>query len=885
MPLPINFLPDVKSKLDDAALVAKLRNDKKKSKLSSNNILDLLEKIRQDIADHLEYKKDKFEFVTDPKRLEEYIDNANKFGKIAIDTETTGLNPMVVDIVGFSMYFPGETAIYVPINHEDYLTGNRLVNQMTKDQIAPILKKLTALIIWHNAPFDIRIFKHTMGVKLTCWWDTQSAACIIDENESHKLKDLHSKYISHVSEQTFAEYFKNIKYQLVPIELAYMYAANDAIDTWELYDFQYNQQGLNEQSDMWWLFRNIEIPMVEVIIELEDNGVYVDMNKLNEFKTEYHGKLDKALEECYEEIAKIQGKIDTYVLDHPETKLKQPINIGSASQLAILFYDVLGVKPFKDKKARAMDEDVMDMLSKTYPLAAKITDYRKAQKITSTYVDNIYEIVHTDGRVHTGFNSNGAVTGRMSSREPLNLQNIPARGPGKKLRQMYAGQTVYRDIVIRQDNAYICDRCEEVQLNDGSWIWAELLTQNDILSNGEIVKDVIVKDFKVLVGVRDDIDGILNARTVYIIQGSDYSAQEPRLLSQLCADEGMLQAYRDGKDLYVEIAAISFHRPYKMCLEHFPKGAPIKQDKEGHWWYAKLKTGDDDTIQNFEDFGKYLEDTFDPDLYDYDKIADGENDKFDEGKEFRGQAKKILLGIMYGRGEKSIAEQLGCEVDEARDIKNSVYDAFPRIKPFEDESKKMVREKGYVTTLWGRRRRLPEYNLPTNEVYYIYKDKDGKEIRREDLTIVNPKRAAEVKTEFLQVSWKKRAEWLENLEEKEGIIFIDNSSRIAKAGRQIINSRVQGSAADMSKLALVKIYMDEELRARKVKLIIPVHDEILVETPLRYAEYVRHRFAEDMMTAARPTLTIPVSCDVESSERWYGEQIDLNEKLKGLPVA
>lgn len=885
MPLPINFLPDVKSKLDDAALVAKLRNDKKKSKLSSNNILDLLEKIRQDIADHLEYKKDKFEFVTDPKRLEEYIDNANKFGKIAIDTETTGLNPMVVDIVGFSMYFPGETAIYVPINHEDYLTGNRLVNQMTKDQIAPILKKLTALIIWHNAPFDIRIFKHTMGVKLTCWWDTQSAACIIDENESHKLKDLHSKYISHVSEQTFAEYFKNIKYQLVPIELAYMYAANDAIDTWELYDFQYNQQGLNEQSDMWWLFRNIEIPMVEVIIELEDNGVYVDMNKLNEFKTEYHGKLDKALEECYEEIAKIQGKIDTYVLDHPETKLKQPINIGSASQLAILFYDVLGVKPFKDKKARAMDEDVMDMLSKTYPLAAKITDYRKAQKITSTYVDNIYEIVHTDGRVHTGFNSNGAVTGRMSSREPLNLQNIPARGPGKKLRQMYAGQTVYRNVVIRQDNAYICDRCEEVQLNDGSWIWAELLTQNDILSNGEIVKDVIVKDFKVLVGVRDDIDGILNARTVYIIQGSDYSAQEPRLLSQLCADEGMLQAYRDGKDLYVEIAAISFHRPYKMCLEHFPKGAPIKQDKDGHWWYAKLKTGDDDTIQNFEDFGKYLEDTFDPDLYDYDKIADGENDKFDEGKEFRGQAKKILLGIMYGRGEKSIAEQLGCEVDEARDIKNSVYDAFPRIKPFEDESKKMVREKGYVTTLWGRRRRLPEYNLPTNEVYYIYKDKDGKEIRREDLTIVNPKRAAEVKTEFLQVSWKKRAEWLENLEEKEGIIFIDNSSRIAKAGRQIINSRVQGSAADMSKLALVKIYMDEELRARKVKLIIPVHDEILVETPLRYAEYVRHRFAEDMMTAARPTLTIPVSCDVESSERWYGEQIDLNEKLKGLPVA
>ena len=137
---------------------------------------------------------------------------------------------------------------------------------------------------------------------------------------------------------------------------------------------------------------------------------------------------------------------------------------------------------------------------------------------------------------------------------------------------------------------------------------------------------------------------MIRARTRHIIQGSDYSAQEPRLLSQLCADEGMLQAYRDGKDLYVEIAAISFHRPYKKCLEHFPKGAPIKQDNEGHWVYALLKDGTEDDINDFTDLHKYLDDDFDPELYDYDKLADGENDTFAEGKEYRGQAKKILLG-------------------------------------------------------------------------------------------------------------------------------------------------------------------------------------------------------------------------------------------------
>ena len=112
-PLPIKFLPDAKSKLDDAELLKKLRNEKKKSTLSADNILDIIEKIRQDIAEHLEHKKHLFEVVTDPARLEEYVAKANSFGKLAIDTETTGLNPLVVDIIGFSMYFPGEKAIYV----------------------------------------------------------------------------------------------------------------------------------------------------------------------------------------------------------------------------------------------------------------------------------------------------------------------------------------------------------------------------------------------------------------------------------------------------------------------------------------------------------------------------------------------------------------------------------------------------------------------------------------------------------------------------------------------------------------------------------------------------------------------------------------------------
>lgn len=136
---------------------------------------------------------------------------------------------------------------------------------------------------------------------------------------------------------------------------------------------------------------------------------------------------------------------------------------------------------------------------------------------------------------------------------------------------------------------------------------------------------------------------MIRARTRRIIQGSDYSAQEPRVLTQLCGDEGMLQAYRDGKDLYVEIASIAMHVSYKMCLEHFPKGCPIKNNS-GKWEYALLKSGEDDGKEKFEELDYS---NINAEDYDYDKLADGETDTFKEGKERRGQAKKILLGRHY----------------------------------------------------------------------------------------------------------------------------------------------------------------------------------------------------------------------------------------------
>lgn len=498
----INLLPEVDRKLKDAALISKAKKPAKKAVKKSNNILDLIEAIRQDVEQSLGKFADQYKCITTLDELKKYIKKANKFGKIAIDTETTGLNPLVDKIVGLCLYFPGEKGVYVPINHVDYFSGVRIDDQLNEKSVGEVLKTLTAKVIMHNGPFDIRVILHTLKVRLKCWWDTQVAATLLNENEPHGLKYLHGKYISHSDEKTFAELFGKVTFEDVPIEYAYLYATHDAVDTYELYEFQepfFIDETRQDRLDMNWLYRNIEIPMIDVIVDLEDIGVAVDMNYLKQLYTDYHRDLDNALKKCHDFINdNYKDKLEIYKALNPNHKLDDPISIGSSSQLAILFYDILKATPVKGKGARCTDADVMESFKKKYPIAEYILEYRAAQKLTSTYIDNIPNVIHTDGRVHTHFNSNGARTGRMSSSEPINLQNIPSHNDS--IRKMFIGQTTYRE-VESDDGIYEFDRCEEVELIDNSWKFVEQLKTGDQLIGGEIIKSVEIIDLKVKITI------------------------------------------------------------------------------------------------------------------------------------------------------------------------------------------------------------------------------------------------------------------------------------------------------------------------------------------------------------------------------------------------
>lgn len=769
--MPLFDVPSRGGREQDKQIANKSKAKMKKAPTTvrSSGLLSKITRIQDVVNKYLGKYKDEYSVITKKHELAEYIHFANSKDIIAIDTETTGLDPMLDKIVGLCLYVPDQKAVYVPINHVSYITNERADNQLTEAEVSEELGKLTAKVIMFNAKFDIRVIRNQLNVYLTCYWDCYLASRLMNENEPHKgLKDLHSKYVLNGEEDefSFAGLFKDVQADKVPVNTFYLYAAHDAIVTYELYEYQkqylyYDQtcdatdrNGMNGVS---WVFFNIEMPCVEVVCDMEDNGIELDLEYAQKLSERYTKLLDERTERFYQVLDNYTAQIESFVKTHVNVKLDDPINIASSSQIATLFYDILDTEPVDKKTPRGTGEAILKKIAETYTdgreeLCKAILGYREVAKLISTYIDKLPNCINpNDNRIHCSFNQYGADTGRFSSSDP-NLQNIPSHN--KDIRKMF-------------------------KATDG-----------------------------------------------YVLMSSDYSQQEPKVMTQMCGDPKMIQAYMEGKDLYAEIAALSFNTTYDNCLEFRPDGTTNR-----------------------------------------------------EGKERRSQAKSILLGVLYGRGVPSIAEQLGTTTEKAQRIKDAVFKGFPAIPQFENDSLDMAWELGYVTTLWGRKRRLPDLQLPEFE----FKWKDGARPSDDVLNFDDdgsgetevPADTCERYERLLRKSrpWDKRK--IFEKANKEGIWIIDNGGKIADAERQCVNARIQGSAADMSKLAMILVGKDERLKELGFRLLIPVHDELIAECPEENVKECSERFAMLMSEAAKSRLTIPIKCDVEITRNWYGEKLDL----------
>ena len=229
---------------------------------------------------------------------------------------------------------------------------------------------------------------------------------------------------------------------------------------------------------------------------------------------------------------------------------------------------------------------------------------------------------------------------------------------------------------------------------------------------------------------------------------------------------------------------------------------------------------------------------------------------------------------MYGMGAASIATSINGTLEEAQQIIDGFYNSFPTVKNWMDKSKDFAKKYGYVEDTWGRRRRLPDIQLKPYQVEYKDSNKSDSDFNPllGSLGLVHNPGNSLLEDYYKKAMKTKNKKELEDLiknADADGITLHSNSNKIALAERQCINSRIQGSAATMSKKAMINVYNDEELKALDFKTLIAVHDELIGECPAEYAEQVADRLTYVMKHSAEPEVTVPFKCDPTIEKCWY----------------
>lgn len=437
-----------------------------------------------------------------------YIDHAIENGEIAIDTETNNsLDPITCKLMGPCIYTPGEKNAYIPLNHVDPNTLIRLDNQLTEEDIAEQFSRLAnTKIIMHNGKFDYEVIKCTCGVKLNIYWDTMIGAKILDENElSAGLKQQYiSKIDSSVEKYSIDHLFKDVEYAVVDPELFALYAATDAYMTYLLYKYQEEQFNKVGNEKLKYIFQEVEMPVVEVVAELELMGVCIDSEYAHRLSNKYHKMIDETNTQIDLEILKYSDQINAwrstseanykptstkpnkngeYTLQKSKNEqLADPPQISSPTQFAILLYDVLKTPVVDKKSPRGTGEDILEKIGS--PLCKLVLQKRGLDKLIGTYIDKLPECVNPkDNRLHAKFSQLGAATGRFSSQDP-NLQNIPS---GEKAIRMMFKATDGEYEIKKQNNCFILDKWDEVETNTG-WKKVYNLTTNDILNEDKILQ-------------------------------------------------------------------------------------------------------------------------------------------------------------------------------------------------------------------------------------------------------------------------------------------------------------------------------------------------------------------------------------------------------------
>ncbi|AXX99304.1 DNA polymerase I [Profundibacter amoris] len=385
-----------------------------------------------DTPDAPPFNAGKYEWVKDVDALTKWIERIYERGYVAVDTETTGLDTMRVDLVGISLSVEAGEACYIPLRHkesagDDLFASDALAEgQMNFDvaltMLKPMLQDESILKIGQNMKYDAKIFAR-VGVDVAPIDDTMLLSYALHAGlHNHGMDALSERYLDHSPipiKPLLGAGKSAITFDKVKVADAVPYAAEDADITLRLWQMFKPRLHVEQVTTV---YETMERPLVPVLAQMEMNGIKVDRDVLSRMSNNFAQKM-AALEA---EIHELAGR---------------SFNVGSPKQLGEILFDEMGLEGGKKGKtgAYATGADVLeDLAAEGNELAARVLDWRQLSKLKSTYTDALQDHINPDtGRVHTSYVIAGANTGRLASTDP-NLQNIPVRTEeGRKIREAF----------------------------------------------------------------------------------------------------------------------------------------------------------------------------------------------------------------------------------------------------------------------------------------------------------------------------------------------------------------------------------------------------------------------------------------------------------------
>lgn len=446
------------------------------------------------------------DFIVELKTKKEFV----------LDTETTSEQPMEAELVGISFCWKEGEAYYLAVSSKHTAEGVDL--ETAVKELKPILEDETIKKIGQNIKYD-KLVLSNYGIELKgITYDTMIASYLLNPSRmSHGLDDLAFEHLDHKMtpiNELLGTGKKRVTMDMVDIEKVSMYSCGDSDVTLRLKNMFEKELSKKEQES---LFNDIELPLVDVLCEMEKNGIKIDVDFLKEASSEMENELSSLIKDIY----RIAG---------------EEFNINSPKQLSLILFEKLGLPVVKKTKTGAStDVEVLEKLSSLHPLPKELLRYRELSKLKSTYVDALPELINKKtGRLHTSFNQAVTATGRLSSSNP-NLQNIPIKTEeGRKIRKAFIGE---------RGNFIMSADYSQIELR----ILAHLSKDPGLISAFEKDRDVHTYTASLVFGVDEkDVTPEMRANAKTVNFGIIYGISAFGLSKGLGIDPGSAQQFIDS---------------------------------------------------------------------------------------------------------------------------------------------------------------------------------------------------------------------------------------------------------------------------------------------------------------------------------------------------